>query len=119
MTHTCTPGIIAAPSSATQCDSLASATSSRAVRGEVQTVKPWLSRVVDGVEQRLCWRFQVHGRSDVTYEPASGQHGPFDRDRQRHLKAGETFQRLDRSGSPRKYGGLVWQPKRSIAGSGR
>ncbi|WP_437968827.1 hypothetical protein WMF04_05810 [Sorangium sp. So ce260] len=77
-----------------------------------------LSRMVDGVEQRLCWRFQVHGRSDVTYEPASGQRGPFDRDRQRHLKTGETFQRLDRSGSPRKYNGLVWQPKSSIAGAG-
>ena len=36
-------------------------------------MKEGLSRVVDGVEQRLCWRFQVHGRSDVTYEPASGQ----------------------------------------------
>ncbi|WP_437751503.1 hypothetical protein [Sorangium sp. So ce1389] len=81
-------------------------------------MKESLSRVVDGVEQRLCWRFQVHGRNDVTYEPASGQRGPFDRDRQRHLRMGETFQRLDRSGCPRKYNGLVWQPKSAIAGLG-
>lgn len=79
----------------------------------------YLSRVVDGVEQRLCWRFRVHGRSDATYEPASGQHGPLDRDRRRLLRIGETFQRLDASGSPRKYDGLVWQPKSSLAGLGR
>ncbi|WP_437325648.1 hypothetical protein [Sorangium sp. So ce381] len=76
-------------------------------------MKACLSRVVDGVEQRLCWRFQVHGRSEAMYEPADGSHGPFDRDRQRNLKLGETFQRLDRSGSPRKYDGLFWQPKSS------
>ncbi|WP_433933642.1 hypothetical protein AB3662_04635 [Sorangium cellulosum] len=82
-------------------------------------MKESLSRVVDGVEQRLCWRFQVHGRSDVVYEPALNLRGPFDRDRQRHLRSGETFQRLDRSGSPRKYGGLVWQPTSALAVSGR
>ncbi|CAN90967.1 hypothetical protein predicted by Glimmer/Critica [Sorangium cellulosum So ce56] len=81
-------------------------------------MKALLSRVVDGVEQRLCWRFHVHGKSDVMYEPASGQRGPFDRDRQRHLKAGETFKRLDRSGSPRRYDGLSWQPTSALAGAG-
>ncbi|WP_437669754.1 hypothetical protein [Sorangium sp. So ce131] len=81
-------------------------------------MKDSLSRVVDGVEERLCWRFQVHGKSEATYEPASASRGPFDRDRQRHLKQGETFLRLDRSGSPRKYNGLTWQPKSAIAGSG-
>ncbi|WP_438018307.1 hypothetical protein WMF18_04160 [Sorangium sp. So ce315] len=78
-----------------------------------------LLRVVDGVEQRLCWRFQVHGRSHVVYEPAISLRGPFDRDRQRHLRAGETFQRLDRSGAPRKYDGLVWQPTSALAVSSR
>lgn len=77
-----------------------------------------LSRVVDGVVQQLCWRFQVHGRVDATYEPANSQRGPFDNDRKRHLKLGETFQRLDRSGSPRSYRGLFWRPKSSIPGFG-
>lgn len=75
-----------------------------------------LTRVVDGVEQQLCWRFGVHGKSDATYEPASSQLGPFDPDRQRRLKRGETFRRLDRAGSPREYQGLVWRPKSPIPG---
>ena len=70
-----------------------------------------LMRVVGGVEEHLCWCFQVHGKGDVSYEPADGQLGPFDRDRQRRLKRGETFQRLDRSGSPRMYHGLFWRPR--------
>ncbi|EYF04206.1 hypothetical protein [Chondromyces apiculatus] len=73
-------------------------------------------RVVDGEEQRLCWRFGVHGKSNATYEPASGQVGPFDGDRKRRLKKGETFQRLDRSGSPREYQGLEWRSKSSLEG---
>ncbi|AKT42837.1 hypothetical protein [Chondromyces crocatus] len=73
-----------------------------------------LTRVVDGEEQCLCWQFGCHGKSDATYEPASGQVGPFDRDRQRRLKKGETFQRLDRSGSPREYQGLVWRLKSTL-----
>jgi hypothetical protein len=73
-----------------------------------------LTRVVDGEEQCLCWRFQVHGRSDAIYEPASARIGPFDHDRQRRLNKGETFRRLDSGGSPREYQGLCWRPKSSI-----
>jgi len=69
-----------------------------------------VTRVVGGVAQRLCWRFVVRGRADPDYEPASGSVGPFDLDRARRLKRGETFQRLDRSGRPRLYEGLSWQP---------
>ena len=75
-----------------------------------------LTRMIDGVEQRLCWRFGVHGKNGASYEPASGQVGPFDRDRKRRLKKGETFQRLSGSGSPREYQGLCWQPKSAIPG---
>jgi hypothetical protein len=77
-----------------------------------------LTRVVDGVEEQLCWRFHVHGKSEATYEPASAQRGPFDRDRQRCLRRGESFRRLDRAGSPREYQGLCWRPKSSIPGRG-
>lgn len=76
-----------------------------------------LTRVVDGVEQWLCWRFRVHGKNDVAYEPANGELGPFDPDRRRRLKRGETFQRLDRAGSPRQYDGLCWRPKSTLPGS--
>lgn len=69
-----------------------------------------LTRVVGGVAERLCWRFVVRGKADADYEPASGALGPFDPDRARRLKRGETFQRLDRSGRPRRYEGLFWQP---------
>ncbi len=69
-----------------------------------------LTRVVDGVAERLCWRFVVLGKADPDYEPASGAVGPIDPDRARRLKRGETFQRLDRSGRPRRYEGLSWQP---------
>src|SRR4051794_36953928 len=69
-----------------------------------------LNRIVDGVEERLCWRFAVHGRTDPSYEPADGARGPIDPDRRRRLQRGETFQRLDRSGRPREYQGLFWQP---------
>lgn len=75
-----------------------------------------LSRVVDGVEERLCWRFGVHGKTDATYEPARDQLGPFDPDRQRRLKRGETFRRLSSTGSPREYQGLFWRPKSTIPG---
>lgn len=75
-----------------------------------------LTRVVDGVEERLCWRYGVHGKSDATYEPARDQLGPLDRDRQRRLKKGETFLRLGGGGSPREYQGLVWRPKSTIPG---
>jgi hypothetical protein len=78
-----------------------------------------LTRVVDGVEERLCWHYRVHGRADAVYEPASNRLGPLDRDRQRRLKRGETFQRLDSSGSPREYQGLVWRPTSSLAASAR
>lgn len=70
-----------------------------------------LTRVVGGVEERLYWRFAVHGKSDPTFEPASSQLGPVDPDRHRRLKPGETFQRLDRSGHPCVYQGLSWRPK--------
>jgi len=73
-----------------------------------------LTRVVDGVKEWLCWRFHVYGKSEATYERASSPLGPFDRDRQRRLKRGETFQRLSRSGSPREYQGLCWRPKSSM-----
>jgi hypothetical protein len=69
-----------------------------------------LTRVVGGVAERLCWRFVVPGKADPHYEPASGSVGPFDPDRARRLKRGETFQRLDHSGRPRRYEGLSWQP---------
>jgi hypothetical protein len=75
-----------------------------------------LTRMVDGVEQRLCWRFGVHGKMDATYEPARDQLGPFDPDRQRRLKRGETFRRLGRAGSPREYQGLFWRPKDTLLG---
>jgi hypothetical protein len=78
-----------------------------------------LTRVVDGVEERLCWRFAVHGRSEATYEPANCQLGPFDRDLQRRLKRGETFRRLDRTGSPREYQGLFWRPTSTLPGPGQ
>jgi hypothetical protein len=69
-----------------------------------------LVRVVDGMEEALCWRF-ARGRAAPTYQPATGARGPFDPDRRRHLKPGETFQRLDRSGHPCTYQGLSWRPK--------
>lgn len=70
-----------------------------------------VTRVVDGVKESLCWCFRVHGKSETTlYEIASGHMGPLDRDRKRRLRRGETFQRLDRSGCPREYTGLVWRP---------
>jgi hypothetical protein len=75
-----------------------------------------LTRVVGGVEESLCWAFRVHGKDDAKYEAANGQFGPFDTDRKRRLKRGETFQRLDRSGSPREYQGLVWRPKGAVPG---
>ncbi len=75
-----------------------------------------LTRVVDGEEQRLCWRFQIFGKNSATYEPASSQLGPFDGDRQRRLRRGETFKRLDRSGSPREYQGLFWRPADALQG---
>ena len=74
-----------------------------------------LTRVIDGEEQCLCWVFHVHGRNEVTYERASGQMGPFDQDRQRRLKKGETFRRLDSGGSPVEYQGLCWRPTSSIS----
>jgi hypothetical protein len=67
-----------------------------------------LTRLVDGVEEQLCWRFTVPGRSDSIYERAKGTVGPFDPDRRRCLRRGETFQRLDRSGHPHTYRGLSW-----------
>jgi hypothetical protein len=73
-----------------------------------------LTRVVDGVEERLCWRFGTHGRGEATYQPSDGQLGPFDRDRLRRLRRGETLQRLSRTGSPLTYEGLSWQPKSSL-----
>jgi hypothetical protein len=72
------------------------------------------TRVVDGVRERLYWRFLVHGRVDPTYEPASGRGGPFDPDRRRCLKRGETFQRLDGAGRPRTYEGLSWRPDSQV-----
>lgn len=69
-----------------------------------------LTRVVSGVAERLCWRFVVRGKADPDYEPTNSAVGPFDPDRARRLKRGETFQRLDRSGRPRRYEGLSWQP---------
>jgi hypothetical protein len=69
-----------------------------------------MTRVVDGVAKRLCWCFVVRGKADPDYEPASSAVGPFDPDRARRLKRGETFQRLDRLGRPRRYEGLSWQP---------
>lgn len=72
-----------------------------------------VTRIVDGVEELLCWRFRVHGKRDDAYEAASGQLGPYDQDRKRRLKRGETFQRLDSSGRPRQYQGLVWRPTSS------
>ena len=74
------------------------------------------TRIVDGVEESLCWSFGVHGKSETTYEAASGPGGPFDRDRNRRLKRGETFKRLNGSGSPREYQGLVWRPKGAARG---
>ncbi|MFT3767883.1 MAG: hypothetical protein QM820_20735 [Minicystis sp.] len=69
-----------------------------------------LMRMTNGVEERLCWRFRVPGRAEPKHEPANGQHGPYDPDRLRHLRPGETFQRLGRSGHPCHYQGLFWQP---------
>lgn len=69
-----------------------------------------LMRMTNGVEERLCWRFHVPGRAEPKYEPANGQHGPYDPDRLRQLRPGETFQRLGRSGHPCHYQGLFWQP---------
>ena len=74
-----------------------------------------LYRIVDGVEERLCWRFAVHGRIDSSYEIADGDRGPYDPDRRRRLQRGETFQRLDRSGRPRIYQGLAWRPAGTLA----
>ncbi len=68
------------------------------------------TRVVHGVRERLCWGFLIHGKLDPTYEPASSGNGPFDPDRRRCLRRGETFQRLDRSGRPWTYQGFSWQP---------
>jgi hypothetical protein len=68
-----------------------------------------LTRVVGGAAERLCWRFVVRGKADPDYELASSAVGPFDPDRARRLKRGETFQRLDPSGRPRVYDGLSWQ----------
>lgn len=76
-----------------------------------------LTRMVDGEEQRLCWIFQV-GKHDPSYEPASNQLGPFDRDRQRRLKRGETFMRLGSGGSPRAYQGFCWRPANTLSASG-
>lgn len=75
-------------------------------------------RVVDGVEEQLCWSFCVHGKIDPTYEPASSQLGPFDPDRRRRLRRGETFQRLGGSGHPCAYQGLTWRPKEPIHDGG-
>lgn len=66
-------------------------------------------RVVNGVEEQLCWSFRAHGKSEPTYTPASSQLGPLDPDRRRRLRYGETFQRLGGSGHPRAYQGLVWR----------
>ena len=77
-----------------------------------------LNRVVDGIEERLCWRVAVHGRADPAYEPADGDRGPYDPDRRRRLLRGETFQRLDRSGRPRIYQGLSWRPAGTIGAAG-
>jgi hypothetical protein len=74
-----------------------------------------LYRIVDGVEERLCWRFAVHGRLESSYEPADGDRGPYDPDRRRRLQRGETFQRLDRSGRPRIYQGLAWRAASMLA----
>lgn len=74
-----------------------------------------LTRVVGGVAESLCWSFRVNGRSDPSFEAASCPFGPFDRDRKRRLRRGETFQRLDRAGCPREYHGLVWRPTESVA----
>jgi hypothetical protein len=73
-----------------------------------------LTRVVGSVEESLCWRFQVHGKTEATYQRADAELGPFDQDRRRRLKRGETFQRLGCSGAPRAYQGLVWRPKGSV-----
>jgi len=75
-------------------------------------------RVVDGVEEYLCWSFRVHGKSDATYEPASSRLGPFDPDRRRRLRCGETFQRLDGSGHPCSYQGLTWRAVGPVPGGG-
>lgn len=77
-----------------------------------------LTRLVGTEEEWLCWRFQVQGRSEASYERADAELGPFDQDRQRRLKRGETFQRLGGSGAPRAYLGLVWRQRSSMAGAG-
>jgi hypothetical protein len=71
-------------------------------------------RIVDGVAEQLCWSFRVHGRVEPTHEPARSRLGPVDPDRHRRLRCGETFLRLDRSGHPRVYQGLSWQPKEPV-----
>lgn len=73
------------------------------------------TRLVDGVEVELCWRFTVSGRSDATFEPARSMSGPFDPDRQRCLRPGETFKRLDPSGHPCTYRGHTWCARPAIA----
>lgn len=73
-----------------------------------------LTRTVNGEEEWLCWRFGAHGKTEPTYERASVQMGPYDHDRQRRLKRGETFRRLDAAGAPREYQGLCWRPKSSF-----
>ena len=73
-----------------------------------------LMRVVDGVEELLCWRFAVSGKTDAVYEPANAQLGPLDPDRRRRLRPGEMFQRLSPSGHSHVYRGLSWRPKSSI-----
>lgn len=75
-------------------------------------------RVVDGVEEQLCWSFRVHGKSEPLYEPARSRLGPVDPDRQRRLRCGETFQRLDGSGHPCSYRGLAWRPKAPVRDGG-
>lgn len=60
----------------------------------------------------LCNKFQLaDGRSAPTYvDVADGDRahaGPWDEDRERYLRPGETFQRL-RGTTPRVYEGRVW-----------
>ena len=75
-----------------------------------------MNRVLDGVEERLCWRFAVHGRLDLRlYEQADGDRGPFAPARRRRHQRGETFQRLDRTGRPRLYQGLSWRPAVAVS----
>ncbi len=89
---------------------VAAAPAAAAAGDSERVMRDALTRVMGGVAERLCWRFVVRGKADPEYEPASGAVGPFDPDRARRLKRGETFQRLDHSGRPRRYEGLSWQP---------